>query len=139
MSEVRCPKDGSLMVVRTATRGPNAGRKFYVCSRPGCNEIIRYDIQNHIEALKDERWDVRRAAATALAEMGPYARDAVPAFIEALEDERWDVRGAAATALAEIGPDARAAVPALITPLKDERWDVRRAAAAALKRIGENT
>jgi len=32
-----CPKCGSEMVVRTAKKGPNAGRKFYVCiNHPKC-------------------------------------------------------------------------------------------------------
>lgn len=104
VSEVRCPKDGSLMVVRTAARGPNAGRKFYVCSRPGCNEIIRYDIQNHIEVLKDERWDVRGTAATALGRIGPDAMATVPALNEVLSTDRDEnVRKAAAAALKRIG------------------------------------
>lgn len=38
MSEIRCPKCGSPMILRTAKRGINAGRKFYGCSRyPQCN------------------------------------------------------------------------------------------------------
>jgi len=41
MAEVKCPKCGSLMKLRTAKRGPNAGRKFYGCSRyPDCKATI---------------------------------------------------------------------------------------------------
>lgn len=36
-ADIKCPKCGSEMVVRTAKKGPNAGRKFYVCSNhPEC-------------------------------------------------------------------------------------------------------
>ncbi|MBA7676804.1 hypothetical protein ES703_85049 [subsurface metagenome] len=31
IADIRCPKCGSEMVVRPAKKGPNAGRKFYVC------------------------------------------------------------------------------------------------------------
>jgi len=41
MAEVKCPKCGSPMILRTAKRGPNAGKKFYGCSRyPKCKETI---------------------------------------------------------------------------------------------------
>ncbi|NPV10469.1 MAG: DUF559 domain-containing protein [Ignavibacteria bacterium] len=44
MTEVRCPKCGSLMVLRTAKRGPNAGGKFYGCSRyPNCKETVPFE------------------------------------------------------------------------------------------------
>ena len=44
MTEVRCPKCGSLMVLRTAKRGPNAGGKFYGCSRyPNCKATIPFE------------------------------------------------------------------------------------------------
>jgi restriction system protein len=36
-SETTCPKCGSELVLRTARKGPNAGKKFYGCSRfPSC-------------------------------------------------------------------------------------------------------
>lgn len=39
--EIKCPKCGSEMVVRTAKKGLNAGRKFYVCTRyPECKGEI---------------------------------------------------------------------------------------------------
>ena len=57
-----------------------------------------------IEALKDERWDVRRAAATALGRIGPDAVAAVPALNEVLSLNRDEnVRRAAAAALKRIG------------------------------------
>jgi ssDNA-binding Zn-finger/Zn-ribbon topoisomerase 1 len=44
MTEVRCPKCGSSMVLRTAKRGPNAGGKFYGCSRyPNCKATIPFE------------------------------------------------------------------------------------------------
>src|SRR3990172_6002789 len=44
MTEVRCPKCGSLIVIRTAKRGPNAGGKFYGCSRyPNCKATFPFE------------------------------------------------------------------------------------------------
>jgi len=44
MPEIRCPKCGASMVLRTAKRGPNTGRKFYGCSRyPNCKETIPFE------------------------------------------------------------------------------------------------
>jgi len=44
MPEARCPKCGSLMVLRIAKRGSNAGGKFYGCSRyPNCKATIPFD------------------------------------------------------------------------------------------------
>jgi len=44
MAEIRCPKCGSLMVLRTAKRGPNAGRKFYGCPRyPKCKATVPFE------------------------------------------------------------------------------------------------
>jgi ATP-dependent DNA helicase RecQ len=44
MPEVRCPKCGSLMILRTAKRGPNAGGKFYGCSRyPNCKATVPFE------------------------------------------------------------------------------------------------
>lgn len=43
MAEIRCPKCGSLMVLHTAKRGPNAGGKFYGCSRyPKCKATVPF-------------------------------------------------------------------------------------------------
>jgi len=40
-ADIICPKCGSEMVVRTAKKGPNAGRKFHVCIMyPECNEKL---------------------------------------------------------------------------------------------------
>jgi len=44
MPEVRCPKCGSSMILRIAKRGPNAGGKFYGCSRyPKCKATVPFE------------------------------------------------------------------------------------------------
>ena len=58
-----------------------------------------------IAALKKDAL-VRQNAALALGQIGPDARDAVPALKEALGDSEWTVRRHAAIALGHIGPDA---------------------------------
>ena len=55
-----------------------------------------------IEALQDKDETVSRAAAVALAEIGPDIRLAVPALIERLKDEHREIRLAAAEALQAI-------------------------------------
>ena len=38
--ELKCPKCGADLIIRTATRGANAGKKFYGCSNyPKCRYI----------------------------------------------------------------------------------------------------
>ncbi|MFQ5793914.1 MAG: M56 family metallopeptidase, partial [Candidatus Bipolaricaulia bacterium] len=88
------------------------------------------EINEFIEALQDEDWRVRLSAARTLREMGPKAKDAVPALIEALGDARAPVRSLAVTALRAIGSDA---VPALVEALQDK--EVREFAVEALGRI----
>lgn len=73
--------------------------------------VAQSEVQKHIDALKDRERSVRANAARALCEIGPDAKDAVPALIEALNDK--DVDLIAVWALGEIGPAARASVLAI--------------------------
>jgi HEAT repeat protein len=72
------------------------------------------EVQRYREALKSPEVDVRRAAARALGEIGPGAKDAVPELVEALDDTDTDL--IAVWALGQIGPAAIAAAPAM------KRW-----------------
>lgn len=60
-----------------------------------------------MEALKDEREDVRFTAAWALSELGYFAKDAVPSLTAALDDKDRDVRREAKRALKEIANDEK--------------------------------
>jgi len=85
------------------------------------------------DALRNEYFDVRMAAAEALRKVGPGA---VGVLTEALaKDDYWS-RDVAAMTLGRIGPAAAKAAPALGKALKYSSADVRGRAAAALARIG---
>jgi len=58
-----------------------------------------------IEALKDDRPQIRRQAASEIARVEPPAWDAIPALVEALQDEDEGVRTLAALALKKIDPE----------------------------------
>jgi len=75
---------------------------------------------------------VRVEAAVAIVEMGPRAKDAVPALITALKSQR--VSRHAAYALGAIGPDAGEAIPEL-TKLSGRSGAAADAARAALEQI----
>jgi HEAT repeat protein len=93
-------------------------------------------VSEALQALRDNDWQVRTAAAMALEEIGPRAIAAIPALIQTLEqDKREDVRRAAAEALGSIGPRAIEAVSALSRALEDQSAYVRWAAAKALRAI----
>jgi HEAT repeat protein len=79
---------------------------------------------------------VRATAATALGQIGPDARAAVPVLNDLLKDTDSSVVKAAADSLGRIGPDARGAVPALIEAMQDRDVEVRRQVVVALGRIG---
>jgi HEAT repeat protein len=76
-------------------------------------------------------------ACLVLAEIGPAAKDAVPALVKVLADERPEVRIQALVALGEIGPDARSASTAVAKAMDDAFVSVQYAAAFALGRIGD--
>ena len=96
------------------------------------------DVSEALQALRDNDWQVRTAAAMALEEIGPQAAGAVPDLIQALEkDRREDVRRAAAEALESIKPTAIEAISALTRALEDQSAYVRWAAAKALSAITE--
>ena len=58
----------------------------------------------------------------ALENMGPAARDAVPALAKAVRDPARSVRQAAVKALGAIGPEASPALPALDRAIQRESW-----------------
>jgi HEAT repeat protein len=96
------------------------------------------DVSEVVQALRDNDWQVRTAAAMALEEIGPRAAVAVPDLIQTLEkDKREDVRRAAAEALGSIKPTAIEAISALTRALEDQSAYVRWAAAKALSAVTE--
>ena len=122
-------KGGGLLLRGEAARtlgkiGPGTGVKEVV---PGL-----------VEALRDKNEFVRKEVATALGNMGPSAKEAIPALIDLLGEgrptgyTRADVGGAASEALGKIGKDA---VPLLVKALKSRDTDVRTGAAYALAGI----
>ena len=89
-----------------------------------------------VAALKSSGSLERRLAAHALAEIGPAAREAVPALIEALQDPESFVRVWAAAALARIQPENIDAIPALVAGTRVGISFVRSLAAWHLGRLG---
>jgi len=86
-----------------------------------------------IEALKNDRaayW-----ACLVLREIGPAAKDAVPALVAKIQDPRPEIRLEAILALAAIEEAARPAIPKIAAALRNE--DTRQAATYALGRIGQ--
>jgi HEAT repeat protein len=92
-----------------------------------------------VKALKGPDAELRAEAASALAAIGPEAREAVAPLLAALDDRDSDLRREAAAALGRIGPQARAAVGPLTRLLKDSEGEVRGAAALALGEIGPDS
>jgi HEAT repeat protein len=85
-----------------------------------------------VSALKARDRNVRLHAVAALGEMGPQAREAVPALVEALRDVR--IRDEVLKALGNIGSETPEAAPAYLESLRIE--GLRMLAAEKLERIG---
>lgn len=84
--------------------------------------------------LGSDDWSRRSAAAFDLGELGPAARDAIPALLLALHDDSGWVRRDAAEALLKIGPEPRM-IPDLVWLVKTDDRN-RGPAIDALARIG---
>ena len=89
-----------------------------------------------VAALKSNDPVERRLAAYALGEVGPAAREAVPALIEALLDPASFVRVWAAAALARVQPENPDAIRALAAATHDGISFVRSLAAWHLGCLG---
>ncbi len=86
-----------------------------------------------IEALKDEKaafW-----ALIILRDIGPAAKDAVPAIAEKLKDKRPEIRREAVLTLGAMGEAALPAVPQIAALLSDEH--ARTAATFVLGELGQ--
>lgn len=87
--------------------------------------------------LRDQDIGIRGMSAWILGEMGPKAKEAVPALTQALADPDEWVRTTAAPALVKIlGRKATAAIPVLIEGLRDEDADIREDCLRGLKTLG---
>ena len=90
-----------------------------------------------IETVKNEAHpEVRASAATALAGLGPAAKEAAPVLIEASKAAEPRVRATALVALGKVGPEVKEVVPALIEALRDTEPAVRVAAVETLGTLG---
>jgi HEAT repeat protein len=90
------------------------------------------------EHLLDPDLELRATTLTNLKNLGPRAKNAVPALVNALKDNNEEMRKKAAKALAAVGPGAKAALKALTNSLKDQSVWVRLEAAYALTQIDSN-
>ncbi|MCX8045050.1 MAG: HEAT repeat domain-containing protein [Desulfobacterota bacterium] len=89
-------------------------------------------IENLLVRLSDEKPDVRRRAAFALARLGSSA---LPVLLNALTSDNTLTRKNAAFALGEMGSSARSAIPALTSLKHDPDRTVRWVAEHAVKKI----
>lgn len=117
--------EGLIKAFVWGSRGDNASDAVIEIGEPAIEPLI--------EALKDDKMDVRYFAAKALGEIGDER--AVKPLIGLLNDEEWFVHTMAAEALVKIG---EAAVEPLIETLKDENVYIRMRAVKALVEIGDS-
>jgi HEAT repeat protein len=87
-----------------------------------------------VSRLENEHF--RTLAASILGEMGPTAKDAVPALVRLLDVADRATATEALIALASIGPAAKDAVPVLLKKFADPNFELRPGAAYALTKIG---
>lgn len=97
---------------------------------------IKDDLAKYTSNLTSEDVDLRRAAAKALADLGPDAKPTTPHLIKAIGDRDKFVRRFAAQALGSIDADPKIAVPALVKAMDDEDKEVVEAAVRSLAKMG---
>jgi len=99
-------------------------------------ETMTAIVQALIRALSDSSPDVRREAATTLADFTSQEAMTMPYLIPLLSDPDDQVRSAATDTLGKFGPAAAPAVPALIAMINDESWTTGEKAIQTLGKIG---
>ena len=96
---------------------------------------VRKRLEDWMEMLRDANVVARCTAARALGQMGPQAREALPALLQALQDREPLVRDSVAEAIGCVGPDVPDATLALVQALTDTNSFVQATAAKALKKV----
>jgi HEAT repeat protein len=102
----------------------------------GSAAVPAADVPDLIKKLGSKDSDVRRDAASALAEAGKEAKPAIKALTKALKDKDRFVRRYAAQALGNQGADAKGSIKELTALLDDDQQNVRAAAVQALAKMG---
>lgn len=88
-----------------------------------------------IQALKDDHWEVRSSAASALGAINSERDKIVPILIETLQDKDWQVRKSVILAFKDLSPPHSIILPSLLRGLEDERWEVREVSAFTMNEI----
>jgi HEAT repeat protein len=94
------------------------------------------DVADLARKLGSKDNEVRRDAASQLAEAGKEAKPALKALTKALKDKDRFVRRYAAQALGNLGADAKGSLKELAALLDDDQQNVRQAAVQALTKMG---
>lgn len=102
------------------------------CPKAQAEQYRQADVQAAIKELSSEDQWARKSAGFHLSEMGPTAKDAVPALTQVLLSDNFaGAKGEASNALGHIGPDAAPAIPALIAFLRSADGGYERTYAAS--------
>ena len=94
-----------------------------IVRRYAANTLVPYgkdaapEVAPLTKTLRSHDGQLAASAATALAIIGPAAKDAVPDLMEELRRGRYFTLGPAARALSAMGPDAQSAIPLLARKL----------------------
>jgi HEAT repeat protein len=131
LGEIGPPARSALPALEAARTGPDSTLRWQAAE--AIVMIEKSTVAELSDALKSPDVNVVRGAARKLGEMGPAAREAIPALAAAIGKD-WNNPSQAGIALEKIGEPA---VPALIKVLEeDKKGGGRRSAALALARIG---
>ncbi|KAG0196034.1 hypothetical protein BGX28_000214, partial [Mortierella sp. GBA30] len=90
------------------------GARFSTLSEPA--------VQSLTAALKDEDWDIRSSAVSALGKQSTLPESAVQSLTAALKGEDRDIRSSAASALGNQSTLPESAVQSLTAALMDDNW-----------------
>lgn len=124
-----------LQIARQALMSPEASRRPKAVTALDALAPEGIEVPTLIQALSDPAGEVRQAAAAALANRGPLAREALPALVTALKDPENSVWLNAVAALGRIGPAAAPALPALMAEWRNQ--ESRAEVGKALRGIGQ--
>ncbi|MGE3806225.1 MAG: HEAT repeat domain-containing protein, partial [Gemmataceae bacterium] len=126
---------GTMVKGRDDGYAPNSTRESAVWALlqigpKGKEALARSGLTILLEGLKDKDPSVRDHTLTALGQLGPLAKPAIPEMVRCLADPSTSVSHSAQFALQSVGPEA---APAVLACLKSDDAKVRRAAGRTIR------